>query len=229
MATAVRTENNVPCAVAIQIDDGHMDAAPMTANTAEPDGCTIFIAQFHHAFKFHAACDGGNADRRVAVPYSTVMRYKKTAQRLRQLLSLDDRIPLEWVMDGIPADRSLPTALAAPFSAARHRLAAILRENRSLASLVRTVEAKLGIVRLVTVRRGKGRRRAGAENRREHTCFSGISHEWSAHATEERTEATKAAILRVLAEENPDGRVLHLQHRLRHWLSTLERRRPPER
>ncbi|MBR3582743.1 MAG: hypothetical protein IKO01_04790 [Kiritimatiellae bacterium] len=169
------------------------------------------------------------SDRRVAVPYSTVMRYKKTAQRLRQLLSLDDRIPLEWVMDGIPADRSLPTALAAPFSTARHRLAAILRENRSLASLVRTVEAKLGIVRLVTVRRGRGRRRAGAENRREHTCFSGISHEWSAHATEERTEATKAAILRVLAEENPDGRVLHLQHRLRHWLSTLERRRPPER
>ena len=166
------------------------------------------------------------ADRRVAVPYSTVMRYKKTAQRLRLLLSLDDRIPLEWVMDGIPADCSLPAGLAAPYSTARRRLAALLRGNRSLAALVRTVEAKLGIVRLVTVRKVSSRRWKEHGKLNKNKEFSGISHYRSANAKKERTEATRAAILRVVEAENLSGTALHLQNRLRHWLSTLAQPRP---
>ena len=166
------------------------------------------------------------SDRRVAVPYSTVMRYKKLAQRLRLLLALDDRIPLEWVMDGLPAGRTLPGGLDGPFSAARRRLAGLLRENRSLASLVRSVEAKLGIVRLVAVRRVKGGRGKRCGKRMKTECFSAISRNRAARATPERTEATKEAILRVLAEENPTGGVRHLQNRLRRWVSTLA---PPKR
>ena len=161
------------------------------------------------------------SDRRVAVPYSTVMRYKKTAQRLRLLLALDDRIPLEWVMDGLPGDRALPTGLDAAFGTARRHLAALLRENRSLAALVRTVEGKLGIMRLVAVRKAPARRRRGFGKARKSKGFSGISQGRSANATPERTEATKEAIRRVLEAENLAGAALHLQNRLRHWVSTL--------
>ena len=161
------------------------------------------------------------SDRRVAVPYSTVMRYKKTAQRLRLLLSLDDRIPLEWVMDGLPGDRALPAGLDAAFGTARRHLAALLRENRSLAALVRTVEGKLGIMRLVAVRKAPARRRRGFWKARKSKGFSGISQGRSANATPERTEATKEAIRRVLEAENLAGAALHLQNRLRHWVSTL--------
>ena len=55
----------------------------MTANTAEPDSCAIFIAQFHHAFKFHAACDGGNADRRVAVPIDEQQRVPSAVREIQ--------------------------------------------------------------------------------------------------------------------------------------------------
>ena len=165
------------------------------------------------------------ADRRVAVPYSTVMRYKKTAQRLRLLLSLDDRIPIEWVMDGLPAGCTLPAGLDAPYSTARRRLAALLRENRSLASLVRTVEQKLGIVRLVAVRKAHGRRCRYDVKSRKSKYFSEISHWHVARATIERTEATKDSMIRVLEAENPTGPALHLQNRLKHWLATLEHSR----
>ena len=161
------------------------------------------------------------SDRRIAVPYSTVMRYKKLAQRLRLLLSLDDRIPLEWVMDGIPDGLSLPGGLDVPYATAHRRLATLLRENRALASLVRTVEGKLGIMRLVAVRKAPTRRRVECGKTRKTKGFSEISHERKANATVERTEATKVAIRRVLEAKNLAGTALHLQNRLRHWLSTL--------
>ena len=161
------------------------------------------------------------SDRRVAVPYSTVMRYKKLVQRLRLLLSLDDCIPLEWVMDGRPGDRSLPTGLDAAFGNARRRLSILLRENRSLASLVRTVEGKLGIIRLVAVRKAPSMGRKEFRKKRKTKVFSEISHKRMANATPERTEATKEAIRRVLEAKNLAGTALHLQNRLRHWVSTL--------
>lgn len=161
------------------------------------------------------------SDRRVAIPYSTVMHYKKLAQRLRILLALDDRIPLEWVMDGLPGDRTLPEGLASPFADAHRRFAALLRENQSLRSLVRTVEQKLGIIRLVSVRKAGKRKKDNGLNKRKTHKFSEIFHGRMATATPERAEATKEAMRRVLEAKNLSGPALHLQNRLMHWLFSL--------
>ncbi|MBR4188770.1 MAG: hypothetical protein IKQ55_02285 [Kiritimatiellae bacterium] len=160
-------------------------------------------------------------DRRVAIPYSTAMRYKKLAQRLRQILSLDDRLPLEWLIDGLPAGQSLPSVLQSPYQAARRRLAAILRENPTLKALSLHAEKKLGIVRLVAVRKAPARRRSASEKRRKTTGFSVISRGHSVAVTPERFEATKAAISRILEAPAPSGPALHLRNRLLRWLTSL--------
>lgn len=165
---------------------------------------------------------GWLSDHRVRVGYSTAMRYKKLVQRLRQLLSLDDRLPFEWVMDGLPDPQRLPAELEASFAAARRRLSTILRENHSLAALSRFVEAKLGIVRLVTVRKARpGRRRTGGENQKKTTGFSVISHDRRANVSPGRLEATKEAMGRLLKAENLAGPALHLQNRIKAWLAGL--------
>ena len=160
-------------------------------------------------------------DHLVDVGYSSVMRYKKLAQRLRQVLALDDRIPLEWVLSGVPTGQLLPDGLKAPCVAAGRRLADILRKNHSLAALTREVEKKLGIVRLVSVRKTGSERENGTENKRRCLCFSVISRDRRATVSEERTEATKAIMLKVLEAKNWSGRALHLQNRLKHWLAGL--------
>ncbi|MBR4188603.1 MAG: hypothetical protein IKQ55_01415, partial [Kiritimatiellae bacterium] len=158
-------------------------------------------------------------DRRVAIPYSTAMRYKKLAQRLRQLLHLDDRMPLEWLLSGVPSGQHLPADLQSAFVAAARQLAAILRENPTLAALGRYVERKLGIVRLVTVRKSWGRRSAKSRRTQE---FSVISRDWQANVAPERLEATKQAMGRVLRARNLAGTALHLQNRIKAWLSGLK-------
>ena len=164
---------------------------------------------------------GWFSDRRIAIPYSTVMRYKKLAQRLRQILSLDDRLPLEWLIDGIPAAHSLPSDLSSPYTTARRRLAKILRDNRSLASLVRHVEKELGIVRLVAVRKTHTRRRTDSMEPRRTSAFSSISHGRRAIVTPDRLEGTRDAIRRILAAKDPPPGTLHLRNRIRHWLAGL--------
>ena len=165
---------------------------------------------------------GWLSDHRVRVGYSTAMRYKKLVQRLRQLLSMDDRIPLEWVMDGLPGARHLPAELDAPFAAARRRLSTILRENHSLAALSRFVEAKLGIVRLVTVRKARpGRRRMGEGKHMKTNGFSVISHDRRANVSPGRLEATKAAMAEILEAQNLGGPARHVQNRIKAWLAGL--------
>ena len=160
-------------------------------------------------------------DRRVAVGYSTVMRYKKLVQRLRQVLSLDDRLPLEWLIDGTPSGTTLPAVLDAPFAAARRRLAKILRENPTHAALSRFVAAKLGIVRLVAVRKATPRRRAAGAKSRKTDGFSVISHNRRVNISPERVEATKGALARLLSATNLAGKALELQNRVAKWLSGL--------
>ncbi len=160
-------------------------------------------------------------DHRVAVGYSTVMRYKKLAQRLRQVLALDDRLPLEWVMSGVPADCALPADLAAPCAAAARRLARLLRENRTLVSLTRAVEKALGIVRLVAVRKAPERRRAAGAKKRKTAGFSIISSGRAAIVDERRLEATREAMARLLEAESLAGPALHLRNRISNWLSGL--------
>lgn len=161
---------------------------------------------------------GWLADHRVNIGYSTAMRYKKLVQRLRQVLGLAERLPLEWVMDGVPADRHLPEGLEASFAAARRQLVGLLRENRSLADLTRLVDRKLGIERLVVVRKMRpGRRGLHGKSRKQRT-FSVISQHHRANISPARLDATKKAMVRILEAENPVGPALHLQNRLKAWL-----------
>jgi hypothetical protein len=162
---------------------------------------------------------GWLADRRVPVAYSTIMRYKKLAQRLRQILQLDDRIPLEWLLSGIPYGQQLPADLQTAFAAAARQLSAILRENPTLVALDRYAVRKLGIVRLVTVR--KARRGEMRGSRKMHD-FSVISRHRKANVFPERVEATKEAMGRVLEARNLSGPALHLQNRIKAWLSGLQ-------
>ena len=180
--------------------------------TTLPSGKTVI-----HSRK--GGMKGWLEDRRVAIPYSTVMRYKKLAQRLRQILQLDDRIPLEWLLSGIPCGQQLPADLQTAFAAAARQLSAILRENPTLVALDRYAVRKLGIVRLVTVR--KARRGEMRGSRKMHD-FSVISRHRKANVSPERVEATKEAMGRVLAARNLSGPALHLQNRIKAWLSGLQ-------
>ena len=162
---------------------------------------------------------GWLSDHRVKVGYSTVMRYKKLAQRLRPMLELDDRIPLEWVMSGVPEGQRLPEEFEGAWRAAHRRFAKILRENPTLKALSLAVEKALGIMRIVAVRRVAGGRRGGGAERWKKREFSVISLERSVTVTEERAGATKGAMLRVLRARNLSGTVLQLQNRIRHWLA----------
>ena len=182
--------------------------------TSLPNGKTII-----HSRK--GGMKGWLEDRRVAIPYSTAMRYKKLAQRLRQILQLDDRIPLEWLIPAVPEGHPLPDDLQKAFVTAARQLAAILRKNPSLAALDRYVERKLGIVRLVTVR--KARRETRLKNRKT-SNFSVISCDKRANVSPERVEATKEAMGRVLEARNLAGDALHLQNRIKAWLSGLQSR-----
>jgi hypothetical protein len=180
--------------------------------TTLPNGKTVI-----HSRK--GGMKGWLEDRRVAIPYSTAMRYKKLAQRLRQLLKLDDRMPLEWLISGVPAGQHLPADLQNAFASAARRLAAIIRENPTLAALGRYAERKLGIVRLVAVRKSWGRRSAKSRKTSE---FSAISRDRRANVSPARVEATKEAMGRVLAARNLAGTALHLQNRIKAWLAGLQ-------
>ena len=184
------------------------------ARTTLPSGKTVFRAR-------PGGMKGWLEDRRVPVPYSTVMRYKKLSQRLRQVLSLDDRIPLEWLIDGLPEDAALPSGLLPQYQTARHRLSAILRENRTFKGLSLYVEKKLGIIRLVAIRKAsvRGKKRTGYKWK--YNNFSVISRRCSITVGPERFEATKAAMKRVMRATNPSGPALHLRNRLRHWLASI--------
>ena len=158
-------------------------------------------------------------DHRIPIGYSTAMRYKKLAQRLRQVLALDDRLPLEWVMSGVPADHSLPSDLTAPCAAASRRLAKLLRENRTLVALTRAVEKALGIVRLVAVRKAPVHRCHPGLKKRKTPAFSVISRGRTATVDDARLEATRTAMGRLLAAKNLAGPALNLRNRIAHWLS----------
>ena len=186
------------------------------ARTTLPNGKTMFRSR-------PGGMKGWLEDRRVGVPYSTVMRYKKLAQRLRQVLALDDHLPLEWLIDGLPGETTLPDGLLPQYRTARRRLAMILRENRTFKDLSLYAEKQLGIVRLVAVRKAIPRRTENHAKHGETTNFSVISRGRSVTVTPERFEATKEAIGRILKAADLSGPALHLQNRLRHWLSTLPR------
>ena len=160
-------------------------------------------------------------DHRVAVRYNTVMGYKKLAQRLRNVLALDGRIPLEWVVSGLPEGQALPPGLGEAFETARRRLKKMMKENPSLAGLSRLAEKRLGIQRLVCVRRSPFRRRKGGKSQRKTGQSSVILQRRCVAAGEGRVEATRRALAVLLGARHLAGEALHLQNRAKRWVEGL--------
>ena len=168
-----------------------------------------------------------------SVKYSTAMHYKKLATRLRQLIGLDARIPLEWLLpDNEEALPALPAADRKTLDAARTKLARLLEENPKVTRLVRAVEQKLGIMRMVTIRHiqppkpGRGRRRKTKENPMDSLISRVSQGGMEVMADEGRSRAFWDAIRKVLGETEPDAETRRLQSDIRAWLNApLEARR----
>ena len=87
-------------------------------------------------------------DNRVGMNYSTLMRYMRLAVRLRALLGLDDRLPLEWLLPGAAAIGEVPAALQAQYAAAKRKLARMMRKHWNFSRLQAHVDGALGLRRL---------------------------------------------------------------------------------
>ncbi|MBR6021311.1 MAG: hypothetical protein IK066_02710 [Kiritimatiellae bacterium] len=80
------------------------------------------------------------------IPYSTAIRYRLLARRLRQALEIPLAIPLEWLLcDDSPAVLTQDSALLPLIPALRRRVAGFLGPFRSQAALSRALAKKLGI------------------------------------------------------------------------------------
>ena len=161
-----------------------------------------------------------------SVKYSTAMHYKKLATRLRQLVGLDARIPLEWILPDNEEDLSaLSASDRQSAAAARTKLARLLAENPKYTRLVRAVESRLGIMRMVTIRRiqppkpGRGRRRKPKENPND-SLISRVSRAgFSFAADAARSKAFWDAVRSILGETNPSPETRRLQSDIRDWLN----------
>ncbi|MBR4251635.1 MAG: hypothetical protein IKQ15_05005 [Kiritimatiellae bacterium] len=165
------------------------------------------------------------ADNRIAVSYSSLMRYRLLALRLRQLLQLDPRLPLEWLLPGESSDRPLPADLQAPCTTARHRLARLLREHRNFDRLRKHVDAKLGIPELLTVRRTARRAKEAAKSRRWLAkqkpihCQPVVLGDYTVNATPARLDATASAFARFLREKDLPPKLAAHRDRFLRWLA----------
>ena len=168
-----------------------------------------------------------------SVKYSTAMHYKKLATRLRQLIGLDARLSLEWLLpdneEEIPA---LSTADRQAADAARTKLSRLLADNPKVTRLVRAVEQKLGIMRMVTIRHiqpprpGRNHRRKTGKNPRNSLISRVVLGEHAVGGSGERERAFWDAIRKVLGEEAGDLETRRLQSDIREWLNApLEARR----
>jgi hypothetical protein len=171
-----------------------------------------------------------------SVTYSTAMHYKKLATRLRQLVGLDARIPLEWLLpdsdEAAEGLAGLPTEERKAVARAKRKLDALLAENPKVTRLTRAVESKLGIMRMVTIRRiqppkpGRGRRRKSKEKPNNPLISQVDGAGVGVGAGVERERAFWEALRRVLGERNPDAETRRLQSDIRAWLNApLEARR----
>jgi hypothetical protein len=88
--------------------------------------------------------------------YSTLMRYMCLAVRLRALLGLDERLPLEWLLPGAAASAKVPAELRMQYAASRRKLARLMREHWNFSRLQSHVDEALGLRRLPHPRRAAG-------------------------------------------------------------------------
>ena len=153
-------------------------------------------------------------DNRISVPYSTLMRYKLLATRLRQLLSLDTRLPLEWLLPHSTTDREIPSDLQVQYWTARRRLSRLLRENRNFSRLRKHVDAKLGIPELLRARRNA--RDAKARRRNRHDEIRGATRHMTVDPN--RIEATRLALADFLKDKNLSPKFSRLRDAAIRWL-----------
>ncbi len=161
-----------------------------------------------------------------SVKYSTAMHYKKLATRLRQLVGLDTRIPLEWILPDNAENLSvLSPADRKAAAQAGTKLARLLEENPKVTRLTRAVEQKLGIMRMVTIRRirppapGRGRRRKPKDKPGNPLISRAVHGGFTVTADTVRTQAFWDAIRKVLGEPDPDPATRRLQSDIRDWLN----------
>ncbi len=173
---------------------------------------------------------GWLSDRRVTLNYSTLVRYKKLAQRLRQLLALDDRLPLEWLLPDTPHPIEIPSDLRGQYTAGKRRLARLMREHCNFSRLSRHVEEKLGIPQLLALRRARVRERRDrwADRQIRRLQRSGAAARAKtppriAGATPERLEATKREFIRFLRDKDLPAPLEHLRRKALHWLGSQAR------
>ncbi|MBR4252826.1 MAG: hypothetical protein IKQ15_11115 [Kiritimatiellae bacterium] len=165
------------------------------------------------------------ADHRIPGSYSTLMRYRLLALRLRQLLRLDARIPLEWLLPGEFPDRPLPAGLQVPCSTARRRLARLLRDHWNFDRLRKHVDAKLGIPELLTVRRTARQKKDAARTRRRlagqkpRHCPSVVLGDYTVTATPSRLDSTMRAFARFLEERDLPRKLAAHRDRFARWLA----------
>ena len=154
------------------------------------------------------------SDNRITTPYSTLMRYKLLATRLRQHLTLDARLPLEWLLPHSSPDRDLPSDLCSQYWTARRRLTRLLRENPNFTRLRKHVDAKLGIPELLRARRNT--REEKARRRRLHTEIRGTTR----HMTIDpgRIEATRLALAAFLQDKTLSPKLSRLRDAAIRWL-----------
>ena len=158
------------------------------------------------------------ADNRIAVPYSTLMRYKLLAARLRQLLALDARLSLEWLLPHSSPDRDLPSDLRSQYWNARRRLSRLLRDHRNFTCLRKHVDAKLGIPELLHARRNARNSKARQRmEKRTETIYSGTRHLTPDPA---RVEPTRRAFLNFLKEKDLSPKFARLRDAALRWLNT---------
>ncbi len=164
------------------------------------------------------------ADARLSISYRTLMRYKLLAVRLRQLLALDPRLPLEWLLPGAAPDRDLPSDLRAQYAAARRRLSRLLRAHPNFERLRKHVDAHLGIPELLTVRRTTRRAKDAQKTcRRPAACRplpreSAVFGDYTVTFTPTRLDATRCAFARILGTPDLSPELAVHRDRFLSWL-----------
>lgn len=192
-----------------------LDAAPQ---------CTVSATGVRRFVSRGPGLKGWLADHRIAVGYSTLVKYRKLALRLRQLLSLDSRLPLEWLLPGTPSDIPLPSDLRPQYHTAKRKLAKLLRGNPNFSRLRKHVDSALGIPQLLTIRRASRRENQVLRDRRwlaEHKpvhCESVVLGDRCVRLEENLVESTKREIIRFLQSPDLPPRLDRLRHRTIEWL-----------
>ena len=169
-----------------------------------------------------------------SIKYSTAMHYKKLASRIHQLCEVNARIPLEWLLVDNEEDIHLPRELEQAFREAKHRVAVLLASYPKVTALTQAVEKRLGLLRMVTIRRARAKnqakfdrkiRRKGSKKGR-FTLVSQIRIEgWAVGVLPRQAAGLQEAIDLIMVPPNPDGERLNLQAELVRWFcAPLEER-----